>query len=118
MTVSDEFAPYAKWGRRYASHRRAELARAHGGELSAGASGLVESAGTQLAQSRYLAAKAASTGDAALMKTSSSLANDARQNELAAWELAARESAARPKQNRTLAIIEDIKASAARKGTP
>ncbi len=95
MAVDAAYAPFARWGRRYASHRRAELARTHGGELSAGVSALIESAGQQLAASRFLSAKAAETGDADLFQRASRLANDARQNELAAWELAAREAQAR-----------------------
>lgn len=89
--------PFIAWGRRYASHRRRELAEAHGGGISAGVGALVESAGLALGASRYLHAKASETGDADLMKRASALANDARQNELAAWELAAREAQARPK---------------------
>jgi hypothetical protein len=87
----------ARWGSRYAAHRRAELAKAHGGELSAGVGALVESAGNALADSRYVRAKAAEKGDPALFKLAASLATEARQCELAAWELAAREAAARPR---------------------
>ena len=87
----------ARWGARYAAHRRAELAKAHGGELSAGVGALVESAGNALADSRYVRAKAAETGDPALFKLAAALATEARQCELAAWELASREGAARPR---------------------
>lgn len=89
------YVPFSKWGRRYAAHRRAELAKAHGGSISAGVGALVESAGLQLATSRYLQAKGAETGDPDLLKMASTISNDARQNELAAWELAARESKVR-----------------------
>jgi hypothetical protein len=58
---------------------------------------LIESAGAQLAASRYLHARASEKGEIALFKQASALANDARQNELAAWELAAREAKARPR---------------------
>ena len=97
LAVDATFAPFERWGRRYASHRRAELATSHGGTLSAGVSALIESAGAQLAASRYLHARASTTGDVALFRQSSAMANDARQNELAAWELAAREVKARPR---------------------
>ena len=90
--IHPDYVPFARWGKRYASHRRRELAAAHGGSLSAGVSALIESAGVQLAASRYLAGRAAQTGDPDLFRRSSALANDARQNELAAWELAAREA--------------------------
>ena len=99
LKIDPVYAPFERWGRRYASHRRRELAEAHGGELSAGASGLIESAGAQIAASRFLQAKASETGDADLFKRASALANDARQNELAAWELAAREGKAREERD-------------------
>jgi len=73
------------------------MAQAHGGEISAGVGAMLESAAMALAASRYLHSKGAETGDADLLKRASALANDARQNELAAWELAAREAAARPR---------------------
>jgi hypothetical protein len=95
LAVHEDFAPFQRWGQRYASHRRTELATAHGGKLSAGVSALIESAGAQLAASRFVQAKASATGDADGFKRASALANDARQNELAAWELAAREGKAR-----------------------
>lgn len=96
MKADPAFAVYAAWGKRYAAHRRGELAQAHGGSISAGVGALVESASLALAASRFLSAKAAETGDPELFKRSSALANDARQNELAAWELASREAKARP----------------------
>jgi hypothetical protein len=57
---------------------------------------MVASAALQLAASRFLFDQGASTGDAATLKTASQLANDSRQNLLAAYELAQREAAARP----------------------
>ena len=95
LVVDPTFEPFQRWGKRYAAHRRTELAAVHGGTLSAGVSALIESAGAQLAASRYLQAKASTTGDASLFKQASTLSNDARQNELAAWELCAREADAR-----------------------
>lgn len=91
--------PFLAWGRRYASHRRRELAAAHGGHISAGVGAMIESAGLALASSRYLHARGAELADPELLKRASALANDARQNELAAWELAAREAGARPQAN-------------------
>jgi hypothetical protein len=86
------YAKFARWGRSYAAHRRRELALAHGGKISAGVGALVESASIQLAASRFVQVLAAESADPALFKQASSLSNDARQNELAAWELAAREA--------------------------
>lgn len=60
-----------------------------------------------MASSRYLHHRATLTGDADLFKQASQLAQTARQHELAAWELAAREAQARPQaQNPILAAIE------------
>lgn len=98
LKVFPDYAPFDRWGRRYAIHRRAEIAAAHGG-CSAGVGALIESAGAQLGASRYLHAKASETGDADGFKRASALANDARQNELAAWELAAREGKAREERD-------------------
>ncbi len=109
--TAPEFRPFARWGSRYATHRRAELARAHGGEISAGVGAIVESAALTMAASRFLQWKASQTGDAELFKESSQLASTARQHELAAWELAAREAKARP---RGPSIVDQIRAEAAR----
>jgi hypothetical protein len=79
---------------RYRKRRCSELAVAHG-YVSAGASSLIASASLALSASRFLYEVAAETGDAETLKRASALANDARQNELAAWELAAKESGAR-----------------------
>ena len=82
---------------RYRKRRCSELATVHG-YVSAGAASLIASASLALCASRYLYEVAAATGDPETLKRASALANDARQNELAAWELATREAAARPRQ--------------------
>ena len=89
------YRTFARWGRSYAAHRRREIAQAHGGSISAGVGAMVESAALAMAASRFVSCLAAETGDPLLFKQASALANDARQNELAAWELAARESKVR-----------------------
>lgn len=81
---------------RYRKRRVRELYHAHG-FVSAGVASLIASASLALSASRYLYEIASETGDPETLKRASALANDARQNELAAWELAAREGAARPK---------------------
>jgi hypothetical protein len=81
---------------RYRKRRCSELAAVHG-YVSAGAASLVASASLALCASRYLYEVAAETGDPMTLKQASALANDARQGELAAWELASREAAARPR---------------------
>ncbi len=89
---------------RYRKRRCSELAAAHG-YVSAGASSLIASAALALSASRFLYEVAAETGDAETLKRASALANDARQNELAAWELAARESASKPSHTDPLVSI-------------
>lgn len=90
------YRPFARWGARYGAYRRRELAAAHGGTLSAGVGAIVESAALAMAASRFVQSLAAEAGDAELFKQASALASTARQHELAAWELAAREAQARP----------------------
>jgi hypothetical protein len=84
------------WARRYRDRRVRELAMQHGGELSSGVAGMLTSSALDMAASRYLAARAAASGDPGLMVTASRLAQSSRQLELTALELAAREAAARP----------------------
>jgi hypothetical protein len=93
------YKPFARWGARYGAHRRRELAAVHGGVLSSGVGAIVESAAMAMAASRFVQCLAAEKGDAELFKQASALASTARQHELAAWELAAREAQANP--NRT-----------------
>ncbi len=91
---------------RYRRRRVSELCAVYG-YVSAGAAGLIASSSLALAASRYCYAKSAEIGDTGLLKLGSSLANDARQAELAAVELCQREAANRPKQaNPILAAIE------------
>lgn len=84
-----------KWGRRYGAHRRGELARAHGGEISAGVGALVEDAAMLRADARYWRARGMATGDPDASKLASALLAQARGAERDAWELAAREAQAR-----------------------
>jgi hypothetical protein len=105
-TTSPSYEPFARWGRRYGAHRRRELASVHGGELSAGVGAIVESAALAMAASRYLTHLAGQTGDADLFQRAARLAESARQHELAAWELAAREAQARGPKTTVLDQIE------------
>jgi hypothetical protein len=93
---AEDYRPFARWGARYGAHRRRELAETHGGQISAGVGALVESAALAMASSRYLDHRARQTGDAELFRQAARLAETARQHELAAWELAAREAKVRP----------------------
>jgi hypothetical protein len=76
---------------RYRRRRASEIVKAHGW-MSAGAASILATSALQLALSRYYAARGT---DEKLAALASKLGNDSRQNELAAWELAAREAKAR-----------------------
>jgi len=89
------FKPYRDAGDDFVREHLADLASQAGGTLGPGPSSIVASAGLQLAASRFLGDKGARSGDAALLGRASSLANDSRQNLLAAFELAVREAKAR-----------------------
>jgi hypothetical protein len=60
---------------------------------------LLESAAHALTAGRFLQALGAETGNAEHFKQATTLGVVARQHELAAWELAAREAESRPKAN-------------------
>lgn len=90
------YRAFARWGARYGAARRRELTTSHGGRISVGVGAMVESAAQAMAASRFLNWMAAETCDPELFKQAAALACIARQHELAAWELAAREAEARP----------------------
>ena len=92
------FKPYRDAAEEFVSHHRVSLAKQAGGELGPAPSTMVASAGLQLAASRWAFDRGAAENDASLIKLGSALANDSRQNLLAAYELAVREAQARPKQ--------------------
>ena len=77
---------------------------------------IVESAAQAMAASRFVQSLAAESGDAELFKQAAALASTARQHELAAWELAAREAQARPKRDAVAAIRERINGKGASNG--
>ena len=95
LEQSGAFASYKRAASAFRRHHVAELARMAGGQCSAGPCSMVASAALQLAASRFLFDQASRSGDAATFKTASQLANDSRQNLLAAYELATREAKAR-----------------------
>lgn len=76
--------------------RSREYAVSHG-YVSAGVSSLLATSSLALAASRYLFDEFARTGDIELLQLASKLSTDARVNELAGWELCAREAVARRK---------------------
>lgn len=110
-STSEAFKPYRRAASAFREYHCRELARIAGGECGSGPSSMIASAALQLAASRFVFDQAAQTGDAALMKTASQLANDSRQNLLAAYELAQREAQARPKQSPAAALAARIAAA-------
>lgn len=75
---------------KYRKTRMKEIAQLHG-HVSAGVGALLASASLALAASRFLYEAAAQEPDPQTLKDASKLADSARQHELAAYELAARE---------------------------
>jgi hypothetical protein len=92
-----EFAAYRRAASAFRRHHCAELAKQAGGMCGSAPSSMVASAALQLAASRFLFDQGAQSGDPAILKTASQLSNDSRQNLLAAYELAQRSAAARPR---------------------
>ena len=91
------FEPYARAARAFRKAHVTALARnVGGGHCGTGPSSIVASAALQLAASRFAIEV---LGDVAL---GSRLANDSRQNLLAAHELCAKEAQARPKETKRL----------------
>jgi len=86
------------WARRGASHRIAELAKLHGGELGSEACALVVDSWELRGDARYLAARARAEGDAELARTAAALLAGARQAQRDAWALAALEATERNKR--------------------
>jgi hypothetical protein len=111
VELDPAFVPYRKAA---ADFRRAQvttLARTvGGGQCGPAPSSIVASAAWQLAASRFLFDTAA--GDAAQLAAASKLANDSRQNLLAAHELCAKEGTARGTKQAANPILDAIAAAA------
>lgn len=95
-TTDPEYKKCLNQAESYRKRRVSEFRKVHG-YVSVGAMSLIATASLQLAASRYMMKKAIESGDFGKIKLASGLANDARQNELAAWELASREGGAKAK---------------------
>lgn len=106
------FDPYRRAAEAFAKLHVKHLGRSvGGGQCGPAPASIIWSAGLQLAASRWAFEVA---GDPAL---GSKLANDSRQNLLAAHELCAREAAARPGP-RESALVAAIRAAGDRAGEP
>ena len=95
LVQDNTFTQYRDAAEEFVEHHRGALASQAGGQLGPAPSTMVASAGLQLAASRWAFDRGAAMGDPTLIKLGSSLANDSRQNLLAAYELAVREAQAR-----------------------
>jgi hypothetical protein len=96
LTTSAAFAPYKRAGGAFRRFHVNALAKSvGGGHCGPGPSSIVATAAWQLAVSRYLFDVAAESGSREDFALASKLANDSRQNLLAAHELCAREAEAR-----------------------
>lgn len=93
--IEGPFKEFDLFSREYAQIRMDEIVQAHG-YCSVGVGAMIDSASMQLASSRYMYRMAQEQNDGQMLTMASKLSADARQNELAAWELAAREARVRP----------------------
>lgn len=95
IAESATFKPYRDAAEEFTAHHLGALAMQAGGSVGPAPSTMVASAALQLAASRWAFDRGAEDNDAVMIKLGSSLANDSRQNLLAAYELAIREAEAR-----------------------
>lgn len=90
-----EWVEYLDQAEKFRRHQCRQLAMQSGGRCGAAPSSMVASAALQLAMSRFMFDRGCAQDDMAMVKMASGLANDSRQNLLAAYELALRECQAR-----------------------
>ena len=95
LAASSAFGAYRHGAEEFTAHHLGQLAQQAGGIVGAAPSTMVASAALQLAGSRFAFDRFAATSDPDWLKLGSSLANDSRQNLLAAYELSVREAKAR-----------------------
>ena len=106
ITCDPRFEPHNEQRREWQRKRLGELADAHGA-VSYGVGAMLNAAAWLYAGSEFAAQTAAETGNLELFKLAGSLSSTARGHELGAWELSAREAAARNQgRNALLASIE------------
>lgn len=98
ITCAPGFEVHNRRRRVWLRKRRQELHEATGG-VSHGVGAMLASAAWLYAGGEYAAELAATSGDVDQFRTAATLTSTARQHDLAAWELAVRESAARPKRD-------------------
>jgi len=94
LACDARFEPHNRRRLDWLRARRTELAAATGA-VSHGVGAILAAAAWQHAAGEFAAELAAERGDVELFKVAASLTSTARQHDLAAWELAVREAAAR-----------------------
>lgn len=93
------FAPYENAGQDFSNANIASLAKMFDGTCGEGPASIIKTAGMQYAISRFLYDTGKLTGDAKLLGQASNMGNDSRVSVGAAYELQAREAAARQKSS-------------------
>lgn len=96
LALDPRFKPHNGRRLEWQRKRMAELQASHGG-VSHGVGAMLNAAAWLYAGGEFAAELAAESGDVELFKVAATLTGTARQHELAAWELSAREAQARPK---------------------
>ncbi len=99
LAEDSAFAPYRSAADEFVSHHLEELARSAGGTVGAAASTMIASAALQLAASRFAFDRFAESGDIAMAKLGSSMADASRQNLLAAYSHAVLEAEGRARSD-------------------
>jgi hypothetical protein len=97
LACDARFAPHNRRRLEWQRKRMAELQAAHG-HVSHGVGAMVSAAAWLYAGGEFAAELAAKAGDVEGFRTAATLTSTARQHELAAWELCAREAQANKPQ--------------------
>jgi len=98
LTCDARFEPHNRRRLEWQRKRLAELQAAHGA-VSHGVGAMLNAAAWLYAGGEFAAELAAAAGDLDGFKSAATLTSTARQHELAAWELAAREAENQPREN-------------------
>jgi hypothetical protein len=94
-----QFRPYEMAGQDFSNANIASLSRMFDGTCGEGPASIIKTAGMQYAISRYMYDIGKQTGDAKLLGQASNMGNDSRVSIGAAYELQAREAAARQRSS-------------------
>jgi len=104
LACDPRFEPHNRRRLEWQRKRMAELQAAHGA-VSHGVGAMINAAAWLYAGGEFASERAAETSDLEGFKSAATLTSTARQHELAAWELCARESKVRPGATPTAAAL-------------